>query len=39
MVIILSSIINTFKRGRGGDIFDHLTSMKIFTLIINKIII
>ena len=34
-IIILNSIVNTIE----GDPYDHLMSMRIFTLIMNKIII
>ena len=38
VVVVLRSIINILKGGEG-DIFDHLTSMRIFNLIINKLFI
>jgi hypothetical protein len=38
MLFILVSTIDMIM-GRGGDLYDHLMSMTIFTLIMHKIII
>ena len=39
MITSLGSIVNIFGREGGGDLYDHLVSTRIFTLIMDKIFI
>ena len=39
MITILSSIVNMIGGRRGGDLYHHVMSMRIFALLMNKIFI